>query len=64
MSSAPKIASGEMTEVDHLGVAAIDRRSLNLPNLITLLRFLLSLVLFALMDLDGWWRTSATSTCR
>ncbi|QDT52052.1 CDP-diacylglycerol--glycerol-3-phosphate 3-phosphatidyltransferase [Caulifigura coniformis] len=59
MSSAPKIASGELTETDHLGEAAIDRRSLNLPNFITLLRFLLSLVLFALMDLDGWWRTSA-----
>jgi len=58
-STAPKIASGELTEVDHLGQAAIDRRSLNLPNLITLLRFLLSLVLFWLMDLDGWWRTSA-----
>jgi CDP-diacylglycerol--glycerol-3-phosphate 3-phosphatidyltransferase len=40
-------------------VAAIDRRSLNLPNLITLLRFFLSLVLFVLMDQEGWWRTSA-----
>jgi CDP-diacylglycerol--glycerol-3-phosphate 3-phosphatidyltransferase len=59
VSTAPKIASGELTEVDHLGVAAIDRRSLNLPNFITLLRFLLSLVLFWLMDLDGYWRTSA-----
>jgi len=59
VSGAPKIASGELTEADQLGEAAIDRRSLNLPNFITLLRFLLSLVLFALMDLDGWWRTSA-----
>lgn len=59
MSTAPKIASGELVEADHLGEAAIDRRSLNLPNFITLLRFLLSLVLFWLMDRDGWWRTSA-----
>jgi CDP-diacylglycerol---glycerol-3-phosphate 3-phosphatidyltransferase len=59
LTAAPKIASGELVEVDHLGQAAIDRRSLNVPNLITLLRFLLSLVLFGLMDADGWWRTSA-----
>jgi len=59
VSTAPKTASGELVEVDQLGQAAIDRRSLNLPNLITLLRFLLSLVLFWLMDLDGYWRTSA-----
>ncbi len=59
MSTAPKTASGPLPDVDRLGEAAIDGRSLNLPNLITLLRFLLSLVLFALMDLDGWWRTSA-----
>ncbi len=59
MSTAPKTASGELKEVDQLGQAAIDRRSLNLPNLITLLRFLLSLVLFWLMDRDGYWRTSA-----
>jgi CDP-diacylglycerol--glycerol-3-phosphate 3-phosphatidyltransferase len=36
-----------------------DRRSLNLPNLITVSRFVLSLVLFVLIDLDGWWRTAA-----
>ena len=43
-----------------------DRRSLNLPNLITLSRFGLSLVLFVLMDYStrspqnaGWWRTAA-----
>jgi CDP-diacylglycerol--glycerol-3-phosphate 3-phosphatidyltransferase len=51
--------TGERTEANHLRPAAIDRRSLNLPNLITLLRFVLALVLFALMDLDGWWRTAA-----
>ncbi len=59
MSAAPPTGSGELQNVDQPGQAAIDRRSLNLPNFITLLRFLLSLVLFWLMDLDGWWRTSA-----
>ncbi|MBX3443002.1 MAG: CDP-diacylglycerol--glycerol-3-phosphate 3-phosphatidyltransferase [Planctomyces sp.] len=38
---------------------AIDRRSLNLPNLITLFRFVLAIVLFVLMDLEGFWRISA-----
>lgn len=37
----------------------IDRRSLNLPNCITVSRFVLALVLFVLIDLDGWWKTSA-----
>lgn len=37
----------------------LDRRSLNLPNLITVSRFVLAVVLFVLIDLDGWWRTSA-----
>ncbi|MCA9027949.1 MAG: CDP-diacylglycerol--glycerol-3-phosphate 3-phosphatidyltransferase [Planctomycetaceae bacterium] len=37
----------------------IDRRSLNVPNILTLSRFVLSLVLFVLIDYDGWWRLSA-----
>ncbi len=37
----------------------IDRRSLNVPNILTLSRFVLALVLFALIDRDGWWRLSA-----
>lgn len=37
----------------------IDRRSLNVPNILTLSRFVLALVLFALIDYDGWWRVSA-----
>lgn len=45
----------DMTEADHSRPAAIDRRSLNLPNLITLLRFVLALILFVLMDIGGWW---------
>lgn len=40
-------------------VPAIDRRSLNLPNLITLSRLLLSFVLFGMMSHGGWWLTSA-----
>lgn len=40
-------------------VQAIDSRSLNLPNAITLSRFVLSLVLFTLIWADGYWITSA-----
>lgn len=38
---------------------ALGRESLNLPNLITVSRFLLALVLFALIDYGGFWLTSA-----
>ncbi len=38
---------------------AIDARSLNLPNAITLSRFVLALILFALISFDGYWQTSA-----
>ena len=34
-------------------------RSLNLPNAITFSRFVLSLVLFALMQAGGYWLTAA-----
>ena len=37
----------------------MDRRSLNAPNLITVSRFVLSIVLFVLIDATGWWRTAA-----
>jgi CDP-diacylglycerol--glycerol-3-phosphate 3-phosphatidyltransferase len=37
----------------------LDRRSLNLPNCITVSRFVLALVLFVLIDVEGWWRTAA-----
>ncbi|MEZ6064826.1 MAG: CDP-diacylglycerol--glycerol-3-phosphate 3-phosphatidyltransferase [Planctomycetaceae bacterium] len=37
----------------------IDRRSLNLPNLITISRLVLAIILFVLIDIDGWWRLSA-----
>ncbi len=39
--------------------ARLDRQSLNLPNLITVSRFVLSIILFVLIDLDGWWRAAA-----
>lgn len=39
--------------------SAIDARSLNLPNAITLARFVLALVLFALISSGGYWQTSA-----
>jgi CDP-diacylglycerol--glycerol-3-phosphate 3-phosphatidyltransferase len=38
---------------------SLGRDSLNLPNLITVSRLLLSVVLFALIDIGGWWITSA-----
>lgn len=31
----------------------------NLPNMITIVRLVLSLVLFVMIYLDGWWKTSA-----
>jgi CDP-diacylglycerol--glycerol-3-phosphate 3-phosphatidyltransferase len=40
-------------------VAPLTRGALNLPNLITVSRLLLALVLFALIDIDGFWLTSA-----
>jgi len=39
--------------------ARLGRESLNLPNLITISRFALSLILFALIDLGGYWLTAA-----
>ncbi len=38
---------------------AVDRRSLNLPNLITLSRLILAGVLFVMIDYEGWWRSAA-----
>jgi CDP-diacylglycerol---glycerol-3-phosphate 3-phosphatidyltransferase len=37
----------------------LDARSLNVPNTLTTLRLVLSFVLFWLIDIEGWWRTSA-----
>lgn len=41
-------------------VALLDRRSLNLPNAITLARLLLAVVLFAMIHAQGLWIASAT----
>ena len=38
--------------------ARLGRESLNLPNLITISRFVLAMVLFALIDVGGYWLTS------
>jgi len=46
------------TEVSRL-TSVIDARSLNLPNAITLSRFVLALVLFCLISTDRFWQTSA-----
>ena len=50
--------SNEATDVESAPPPPLDRRSLNLPNLITLSRLVLSIVLFALIDANGWWRTA------
>lgn len=39
--------------------ARLGRESLNLPNLITVGRLILALILFALIDVGGYWITSA-----
>lgn len=39
--------------------ATIDRRSLNLPNLITLSRLVLAFILFGLISYEGFWLTAA-----
>lgn len=40
-------------------IAPIDRRSLNLPNLITISRLFLAVIVFALIDYQGYWLTAA-----
>lgn len=37
----------------------LDRKALNLPNLITGIRFFLAIVLFALIHINGYWKTAA-----
>ncbi len=41
------------------GIGPLTRGAFNLPNAITISRLGLSLVLFVLIDVDGWWRTAA-----
>ena len=40
-------------------IAPIDRQSLNLPNLITISRLFLAVIVFALIDYQGYWLTAA-----
>ncbi|MBA3314064.1 MAG: CDP-diacylglycerol--glycerol-3-phosphate 3-phosphatidyltransferase [Planctomycetota bacterium] len=42
-----------------LAPAPIDRRSLNIPNAITLSRLILAIMLFAMIGYPGWWMSSA-----
>jgi len=51
--------SQEETTIDSPPPLPIDRRSLNVPNILTMSRFVLAIILFALIDWDGWWRLSA-----
>ena len=53
-----------MTDSDQPAAAAqqpnrLGRESLNLPNLITVSRFVLALILFGLIDVGGYWLASA-----
>jgi len=47
------------TSSETSGPSGLGRESLNLPNLITVSRLLLAIILFALIDRGGWWLTSA-----
>jgi CDP-diacylglycerol--glycerol-3-phosphate 3-phosphatidyltransferase len=52
----PNIPEDDRTVVP---IAPIDRRSLNLPNLITISRLFLAVIVFALIDYQGYWLTAA-----
>ncbi len=55
----PTVAAPPESRPDPQPPPLIDRRSLNLPNLITTSRLVLAMVLFVLIDMEGWWRTAA-----
>lgn len=58
--SAPPPSSPETPEPPRSSAPLALGSALNLPNLITLSRLVLSLVLFAMMSLTDWWLASAT----
>ncbi len=58
MTTAEPVSSSQ-AEIAPANPGRIGRESLNLPNLITVSRLVLALVLFGLMSVGGWWRTSA-----
>lgn len=51
----------QILETSRAGETAVRLRhqALNAPNLITLARLVLAIVLFVLIDISGWWRTAA-----
>jgi CDP-diacylglycerol--glycerol-3-phosphate 3-phosphatidyltransferase len=51
----------QILETSRAGEAAVRLRhqALNAPNIITLSRLVLAIVLFVLIDMNGWWRTAA-----
>lgn len=57
--SSPSNTTAANSTSHSTGPGPIDRRSLNLPNLITLSRFILSIVLFGMMSVGGLWLASA-----
>jgi CDP-diacylglycerol--glycerol-3-phosphate 3-phosphatidyltransferase len=50
----------QILETSRAGEAAVRLRhqALNAPNIITLSRLVLSIILFVLIDINGWWRTA------
>ena len=58
MTDSGEDKTGEPTSVPQMP-APIDRKSLNLPNLITLSRLGLSVILFWLIYVEGFWITAA-----
>lgn len=54
----PDVVDADKSE-SNVVLAPIDGRSLNLPNLITTSRLLLSVVLFAMIYIDGLWISAA-----
>ena len=58
MANGPE-AAAKHNPVGQPHAALIDRQSLNLPNLITVSRLFLAFVLYALIDIEGFWLTAA-----
>lgn len=59
MSSSNITTEPMMSSARRRGAAVLGRESLNIPNLVTTIRLLLSFVLFSLIASGGWWITAA-----
>ena len=59
MSSTNTTTQPMMSSAQRRGSAVLGRESLNMPNLITTIRLLLSFVLFSLIAAGDWWITAA-----